>query len=66
MRKEQYNFLLEDLTSEENFKIVKEFSKDKETPFLVVDLAKVERKYDELIENMPSIKVYYAIKANPP
>ncbi|WP_340818181.1 type III PLP-dependent enzyme [Methanolobus sp. WCC4] len=65
MRKEQYNFPLEDLISEDDFEKVKKFAKDKETPFLVIDLAKVGKMYDELIENMPFVKVYYAIKANP-
>lgn len=65
MRKEQYNFPLNDLISEADFKKVKEFTRDKETPLLVVDLAKVEKMYDELVKNMPFVKIYYAIKANP-
>ncbi|WP_094228763.1 type III PLP-dependent enzyme [Methanolobus psychrotolerans] len=65
MRKEQYNFPLDDFISEGDFKKIKEFSKDKETPFLIIDLAKVEKMYDKLVKNMPFVKIYYAIKANP-
>lgn len=65
MRKVQYEFPLSDFTSEADFKRIKEFSKDKETPFLIVDLSKVEKMYDELVKNMPFVKIYYAMKANP-
>lgn len=44
---------------------VKEFSKDKETPLLIINLNKIEQKYDELKTDMPFAKIYYAIKANP-
>lgn len=36
-----------------------------ETPFLVVDLKIIEKKYHELLEHFPFAKVYYAVKANP-
>jgi ornithine decarboxylase len=65
MRKVQYDFPLSEFSSEDDFKRIKEFSNDKETPFLIVDLSKVERMYDELIRNMPYVKIYYAVKANP-
>jgi ornithine decarboxylase len=65
MRKVRYTFPLSDFTSEADFKKIKEFSKDKETPFLIVDLSKVEKMYDKLIKNMPYVKIYYAVKANP-
>ncbi|WP_319507548.1 type III PLP-dependent enzyme [uncultured Methanolobus sp.] len=65
MRKEQYDFPLDDFISEADFDKIKEFSEGKETPFLVVNLAKVERMYDELVKNMPFVKIYYAMKANP-
>jgi ornithine decarboxylase len=65
MRKVQYDFPLGEFSSEDDFKRIKEFSNDKETPFLIVDLSKVERMYDELIRNMPYVKIYYAVKANP-
>ena len=41
------------------------FSKDKETPFLVVLLDKVREKYQEFRSNFPTAKIYYAVKANP-
>ncbi|AKB25327.1 Ornithine decarboxylase [Methanosarcina sp. MTP4] len=65
MRKEPYEFPLEEFISGEEFKKIKKFSRDKETPFLIVDLQKVERMYDKIIENMPFAKIHYAVKANP-
>ncbi|MBN2511041.1 MAG: type III PLP-dependent enzyme [Spirochaetales bacterium] len=41
------------------------FSKDKETPFIVVDTSTIMRKLDELESLFPYAKVYYAVKANP-
>lgn len=41
------------------------FSQDRETPFLVVLLDRVRRKYEEFRANFPSAKIYYAVKANP-
>ena len=60
-----YSFELEDYITKEDFERLKEFSKDKETPFVVVLLKTVARKYDELRAAMPYAKIYYAIKANP-
>ncbi|AKB78060.1 Ornithine decarboxylase [Methanosarcina horonobensis HB-1 = JCM 15518] len=65
MRKEPYEFPLEDYLSREEFNRIKKFSRDKETPFLIVDLQKIERSYDELVEHMPFAKIHYAVKANP-
>lgn len=65
MRKEPYEFPLEDYISREEFNKIKKFSRDKETPFLIVDLQKIERSYDELVEHMPFAKIHYAVKANP-
>jgi ornithine decarboxylase len=65
MRKEPYEFPLEDYLSREEFNKIKKFSRDKETPFLIVDLQKIERSYDELVEHMPFAKIHYAVKANP-
>ena len=65
MRKEPYEFSLEDYISKEEFNKIKKFSRDKETPFLIVDLQKIERSYDELVEHMPFAKIHYAVKANP-
>lgn len=44
---------------------IKKFAKGKKTPFLIIDLKKIEEKYDELTKNMPYAKIYYAVKANP-
>ena len=41
------------------------FSRDKETPFLVVLLDRVRRKHEEFRANFPAAKIYYAVKANP-
>ncbi|AKB37309.1 Ornithine decarboxylase [Methanosarcina siciliae C2J] len=65
MRKELYEFPLEDFIPREEFNKIKKFSRAKETPFLVIDLQKVERSYDELVEHMPFAKIHYAVKANP-
>jgi ornithine decarboxylase len=65
MRKELYEFPLTDFISEKDFKFIKKFSQDKETPFLIIDVKKVEKMYDLIIENMPFVKVHYAVKANP-
>lgn len=65
MKKEPYIFPLEEFISKEDFNKIKKFSHDKDTPFLIVDLQKIERSYDELVEHMPFAKIHYAIKANP-
>ena len=65
MRKEHYVFPLEDFVSRDEFNRIKKFSRDKETPFLTVDLQKIEQSYDELVEHMPFAKIHYAVKANP-
>ena len=44
---------------------LKKFVKGKETPFLVVNLKRVAHNYDELKNNLPFAKIYYAVKANP-
>lgn len=41
------------------------FSKNKETPFLVVLLDRIRQKYEEFRAHFPSAKIYYAVKANP-
>ena len=56
---------LEDYICLETFKKIKTFSKDKETPFLVVDTATVERNLEDLKNGFPYANIYYAVKANP-
>ncbi len=65
MRKRYYEFPLEDFVSREYFNEIKKYSQDKETPFLIIDLQKIERSYEELVEHMPFAKIHYAVKANP-
>lgn len=47
------------------WKRIKEFAEGRETPFLVVDMQTIERKYQELVAGFPTATVYYAVKANP-
>lgn len=56
---------LENYCSPEEWDKIQEFSKDKETPFLVVDLEVIRQKYQELTTCFPIAKVFYALKANP-
>ena len=44
---------------------VLEFSKTKETPFLVVLLDRVQRQFEQFRVAFPAAKIYYAVKANP-
>jgi len=55
----------ENYISDDDWKKLRSFSEDKETPFLVVDLAIVESHYRELVKNIPYAKIHYAVKANP-
>jgi ornithine decarboxylase len=49
----------------DSFDKIKRFADSKETPFLVIDTAIVEEKYDSLVHHFPYAKIYYAVKANP-
>jgi len=49
----------------DDFKKIVDFSKDKDTPFLIIDLKKVEERYDDLRKNLSYAKIHYAVKANP-
>lgn len=51
--------------SNKEFKRLRDFSANKETPFLIIDLDKAVKRYDELALNAPEAKIYYAVKANP-
>lgn len=59
------DFLLKEYISSEKFEKIKLLSKNHPTPFLVIDLENVCEKYDELKENLPYSKIFYAVKANP-
>ncbi len=41
------------------------FSKELETPFIVINLSIIKKNYLELREAFPKAKIYYAVKANP-
>ena len=56
---------LEEYINPETFERVKSFSEKKETPFLVLDMATVDRHLEKLVKVFPYAGVYYAVKANP-
>lgn len=56
---------LSDYCTDAEWKKVKDFAQGKETPFLVIDLAIIKQKYEELTNCFPMAKVHYALKANP-
>ena len=56
---------VEDYYDQATFSRIKALADTKETPFVVIDTATVDRNYDELTRNFPFAKVYYAVKANP-
>lgn len=51
--------------SEADWSSIKALADTKETPFLVVHLDTVRRKFQELREGFPKARIYYAVKANP-
>jgi ornithine decarboxylase len=59
------NRSLYDYISKKDHNNIKKFAKGKKTPFVVVDLGKIEDRYDELKKHLPYAKIYYAVKANP-
>jgi ornithine decarboxylase len=44
---------------------LKEFANTHETPFVMINLDSIKKKYQKLVKYFPMAKVYYAIKANP-
>jgi ornithine decarboxylase len=56
---------LSDYFDSATFDRIKAFAQSKETPMLIVDLATIERAYDDLVRYFPYAGVYYAVKANP-
>ena len=60
-----YVFPVNRFITKSRFEKIKNFSKTIETPFLVVDLNVVKKRYQTLVSKMPFAKVYYAVKANP-
>ena len=51
--------------SPEAWQRVRALADSQPTPFLVVDLAQVRSKFEELREGFPQAGVFYAVKANP-
>lgn len=41
------------------------FSRDKETPFQLIDLKLVKKRFGDIKKAFPYAKIYYAVKANP-
>jgi ornithine decarboxylase len=63
--KKEYAFPLGRYMSRQRVERVKKFSENIETPFLLVDLGIIRKKYQNLRAKLPFAKVYYAVKANP-
>jgi len=62
--KNAYSFPLENFINRQKFERIKEFSRDKETPFLIIDLDIIKR-IEDLRAYLPWATIYYAVKANP-
>ncbi len=65
MKKTQYAFNLERFMPKKRFEKIVDFAQDKETPFLVIDLTMVQKRYEEIQQFLPFAKIYYSVKANP-
>ncbi|MDD4062409.1 MAG: type III PLP-dependent enzyme [Candidatus Pacebacteria bacterium] len=56
---------IERFINKKDFNFVRSFAQKKETPFLLINLAKVSKNYDRLKKSISYAKIYYAVKANP-
>ena len=54
-----------DYYTKEDWLLIRQEAKCHPSPFLVVNLNIVKRKYEELLAHFPFAKIYYAVKANP-
>lgn len=54
-----------DFVSDSDWNRFVEFSKDKETPNIVINVDIIRKNYDALKKSFPYAKIYYAIKSNP-
>ncbi|HOO63358.1 MAG TPA: type III PLP-dependent enzyme, partial [Synergistaceae bacterium] len=61
----EYSFDLERYMSRERFESLRTLGNSLETPFLLLDLNVIARKYDALHQAMPFAKIYYAVKSCP-
>ncbi len=56
---------LDNYYSSKQWQKIQDFAVNKQSPFLVVDLDRVEFKYQELQQSFPKANIFYAVKANP-
>ena len=56
---------LEHYYSSKQWQRIQDFSAAKNSPFLVVDLDRIQFKYEELKQCFPFADIFYAVKANP-
>lgn len=56
---------INDFVTKKELNRILEYSKNKQTPFLIISLEKIANNYDDLKKNLPYAKIYYAVKANP-
>lgn len=56
---------LENYYSPKQWQKIQNFAANKPSPFLLVDLDRVEFKYQELQQSFPQANIFYAVKANP-
>lgn len=59
------NIDIKDYYSEKEWRKIIRAAGRHETPFLIVNLDIIKRRFEELQTNMPYAKIYYAVKANP-
>ena len=57
--------LAESLYGKVTWQKFRNFIRNKESPFLVIDLNTVKKNYNQLKRLMPFAKIFYAVKANP-
>lgn len=51
--------------SDDEWHRVLEFTESLPTPFIVINLARVRKQYEELASYFPGSQIYYSVKANP-
>ncbi len=61
----KYLFPLSRFVTSRRFETIKKFSQNIETPFLLIDLSVIKKKYKDLQGKLPYASIYYAVKANP-
>ncbi|PIE04001.1 MAG: ornithine decarboxylase [Spirochaetales bacterium] len=60
-----YSFPIHRYISRQRLTKIRSFSEKIETPFLVMDLSVIKKKYQTLQTKLPFASVFYAVKANP-